>query len=107
MCSTEGSICAAGILHKRETFKTAICIYQSQSFYGMDAMFVRKNANCFILFELNERDLSQIIQSINHGMDKEKFKNYCKTQWRNPDDYGYLFVNIRKPCGKRVMTNIC
>ncbi|ESO99266.1 hypothetical protein LOTGIDRAFT_173755 [Lottia gigantea] len=50
------------------------CIYQSQSFYGMDAMFIRKNANCFLLFELNEKDLSQIIQSINHGMDRDTFK---------------------------------
>ncbi|ESO95992.1 hypothetical protein LOTGIDRAFT_144286 [Lottia gigantea] len=27
------------------------CIYQSQSFYGMDSMFIRKNANYFLLFE--------------------------------------------------------
>ncbi|ESO93444.1 hypothetical protein LOTGIDRAFT_145074 [Lottia gigantea] len=46
------------------------CIYQSQSFYGMDSMFIRKNANCFLLFELNDKDVSQIIQSINHGMDR-------------------------------------
>ncbi|ESO97663.1 hypothetical protein LOTGIDRAFT_104070 [Lottia gigantea] len=25
------------------------CIYQSQSFYGMDSMFIRKNANCFFI----------------------------------------------------------
>ncbi|ESP03455.1 hypothetical protein LOTGIDRAFT_171394 [Lottia gigantea] len=37
------------------------CIYQSQSFYGMDSMFIRKNANCFLLFEFNDKDLSQII----------------------------------------------
>ncbi|ESP02091.1 hypothetical protein LOTGIDRAFT_76286, partial [Lottia gigantea] len=48
-------------------------IYQSQSFYGMDSMFIRKNANCFLLFELNDKDLSQIIQSINHGMDRDTF----------------------------------
>ncbi|ESO99193.1 hypothetical protein LOTGIDRAFT_176508 [Lottia gigantea] len=35
------------------------CIYQSQSFYGMDAMFIRKNANCISLLELNDKDLSQ------------------------------------------------
>ncbi|ESO90516.1 hypothetical protein LOTGIDRAFT_123315, partial [Lottia gigantea] len=50
------------------------CIYQSQSFYGMDSMFIRKNANCFLLFELNDKDLSQIIQSIIHGMDRDTFK---------------------------------
>ncbi|ESO90730.1 hypothetical protein LOTGIDRAFT_145778, partial [Lottia gigantea] len=83
------------------------CIYQSQSFYGMDAMFIRKNANCFLLFELNDKDLSQIIQSINHGMDRDTFKKVCKTQWRNPDDHGYVFVNTRKPAGERVMTDIC
>ncbi|ESO87786.1 hypothetical protein LOTGIDRAFT_175931 [Lottia gigantea] len=83
------------------------CIYQSQSFYGMDSMFIRKYANCFLLFELNDKDLSQIIQSINHGMDKDAFKKVCKAQLRNPDDHGYVFVNTRKPTGERVMTDIC
>ncbi|ESP00786.1 hypothetical protein LOTGIDRAFT_173054 [Lottia gigantea] len=73
------------------------CIYQSQSFY----------ANCFLLFELNDRDLSQIIQSINHGMDRDTFKKVCKAQWGNPDDHGYVFVNTRKPAGERVMIGIC
>ncbi|ESP04497.1 hypothetical protein LOTGIDRAFT_136137 [Lottia gigantea] len=75
------------------------CIYQSQSFYGMDSMFIRKNANCFLLFELNDKDLSQIVQSINHGIDRE--------EWRNPDDHGYVFVNTRTPAGERVMNDIC
>ncbi|ESO92181.1 hypothetical protein LOTGIDRAFT_121345 [Lottia gigantea] len=83
------------------------CIYHSQSFYGMDSMFIRKNANCFLLFELNDKDLSQIIQSINHGMDRDAFKKVCKTQWKNPDDHGYIFANTRKPTGERVMTDIC
>ncbi|ESO91891.1 hypothetical protein LOTGIDRAFT_163253 [Lottia gigantea] len=74
------------------------CIYQPQSFYGMDAMLIRKNANCFLLLELNDKDLSQIIQSINHGMDIDTFKKDCKAQWRNPDDHGY---NLQ------VMTGIC
>ncbi|ESO88060.1 hypothetical protein LOTGIDRAFT_145933 [Lottia gigantea] len=83
------------------------CIYQSQSFYGMDSMFIRKNANCFLLFELNDKDLSQIIQSINHGMDRDTFKKVCKAQWRNPDDHGYVFVNTTKSAGERVMIDIC
>ncbi|ESO91843.1 hypothetical protein LOTGIDRAFT_121815 [Lottia gigantea] len=83
------------------------CIYQSQSFYGMDSMFIRKNANCFLLFELNDKDLSQIVQSINHGMDRDAFKKVCKAQWRYPDDHGYVFVNTRKPAGERVMNDIC
>ncbi|ESO94748.1 hypothetical protein LOTGIDRAFT_117935, partial [Lottia gigantea] len=83
------------------------CIYQSQSFYGMDSMLIRKNANCFLFFEFNDKDLSQIIQSINHGMDRDRFKKVCKTQWKNPDDHGYIFFNTRKPAGERVMTDIC
>ncbi|ESP02094.1 hypothetical protein LOTGIDRAFT_111273 [Lottia gigantea] len=83
------------------------CIYQSQSFYGMDSMFIRKNANCYLLFELNDKDLSQIIQSINHGMDRDTFKKVCNAQWRNPNDHGYVFVNTRKPAGERVMNDIC
>ncbi|ESO86883.1 hypothetical protein LOTGIDRAFT_175983 [Lottia gigantea] len=82
------------------------CIYQSQSFYGMDSMFIRKNANCFLLFELNDKDLSQIVQSINHRMDRDTFKKVCKAQWRNPDDHGYVFVNTRKPAGERVIIDI-
>ncbi|ESO85030.1 hypothetical protein LOTGIDRAFT_146248 [Lottia gigantea] len=83
------------------------CIYQSQSFHGMDSMFIRKNANCFLLFELNDKDISQIVQSINHGMDRDAFKKVCKAQWRYPDDHGYVFVNNRKPAGERVMNDIC
>ncbi|ESO92298.1 hypothetical protein LOTGIDRAFT_120783 [Lottia gigantea] len=83
------------------------CIYQSQSFYRMGAIFIRKNANCFLLFELNDKDFSQIIQSINHGMDRDTFKKDCKSQWRNQVDHGYTFVNTRNPAGERVITDIC
>ncbi|ESP02761.1 hypothetical protein LOTGIDRAFT_156707 [Lottia gigantea] len=83
------------------------CIYRSQSFYGMDSMFIRKNANCFLLFELNDKDLSQIIQSINQGIDRDTCKKVCKAQWRNPDEHGYVFVNTRKPAGETVMIDIC
>ncbi|ESO86698.1 hypothetical protein LOTGIDRAFT_166973 [Lottia gigantea] len=83
------------------------CHCISQSFYGMDSMFIRKKANCFLLFELNDKDLSQIIQSINHGMDRDAFRKVCKAQWRNPDEHGYVFVNTRKPAGERVMIGIC
>ncbi|ESO82894.1 hypothetical protein LOTGIDRAFT_155936 [Lottia gigantea] len=30
-------------------------------------------------------------------MDRDTFKKGCKTQWRNPDEHGYIFVNTRKP----------
>ena len=40
-------------------------------------------------------------------MDRDEFKKQCKNQWRNPEDYGYVFINIRKPAGERVMTGIC
>ena len=84
------------------------CIYQTQTFYGLDSQFIRKNANCFIFFELNDKDVSQIIQSINHGMERYEFKNACKTIWNDSENqHGYVYVNIRKPAGQRVGTNIC
>lgn len=82
------------------------CIYQSQSFYGMESQFIRKNSNCFILFDLNDKDLTQIMQSINHGMDKTQFKTLCKHTWDDPNDYNHVFINIRKPKSQRVKTNI-
>ncbi|ESO91860.1 hypothetical protein LOTGIDRAFT_163220 [Lottia gigantea] len=89
------------VAQRNQTVHNCYCIYQSQSFYGMDSMFIRKNANFFLLFELNDKDLSQIIQSINHGMDRDAFKKVWKAQWKNPDEQGYVFVNTRKPAGER------
>lgn len=82
------------------------CIYLSQSFYGMDSQFIRKNCNCFIFFDLSDRDLTQIMQSINHGMDPKDFRRLCRQQWDNPEDYNYVFVNTRKRSSERVKTNV-
>ncbi|ESO88595.1 hypothetical protein LOTGIDRAFT_165378 [Lottia gigantea] len=56
----------------------------------MDSMFIRKNANCFLLFELNDKDLSQIIQSKNHGMDRDAFKKTGPETRRLQDVEKYL-----------------
>ena len=82
------------------------CIYQAQSFYGLDKDFIRKNANCFIFFSLNDRNLSQIIQDVNIGISKNVFKEICQKQWDKPDEYKYVFINIRKPSLERVRNSI-
>ena len=82
------------------------CIYQAQSFFGLEKNFIRKNANCFIFFSLNDRNLSQIIQDVNIGIPKNDFKEICKKQWDKPDEFKYVYVNIRKPSLERVRKSI-
>jgi len=81
------------------------CIYLTQSFYGLNGSDIRKNANCFILFGMNQRALSQMFQDIDVG-DREYFKRLCSIQWNNPNDHKYILINIQKPVDKRLITNV-
>jgi len=81
------------------------CIYLTQSFYGLNGSDIRKNANCFILFGMNQRALTQILQDIDVG-DREEFKRISQIQWNNPNEHKYVFVNIHKPTSERISTDI-
>ena len=82
------------------------CIYLSQSFYGLDKRFIRKNANVFILFSQPQRSLTAILQDIDHGMKSEEFKQLAEHVWYDPQMYGYILINTRKPRDKRCLTDI-
>ena len=56
------------------------CFYLTQSFYGLDGTYIRKNANIFILFELNNRNLSELLKDLSIG-NKEFFIQECKNAW--------------------------
>lgn len=80
------------------------CIYLSQSFYDMDKL-VRLNSNCFVFFRLNQRNLTQIMQSVDYGMDPKDFRNLCKQHWYSKP-YNYVFVNTLQLYDKMVKTNL-
>lgn len=82
------------------------CIYLSQSFYGVDRKFIRKNANVFIFFDQPQRSLTAILQDINHGMENAEFKDLAKRVWYDPNEYGYIAINTRKPRDRRCCTEI-
>ena len=82
------------------------CIYLSQSFYGLDRRFIRKNANVFILFSQPQRSLTTILQDIDHGMESSEFKQLAKQVWYDPEKFGYILINTRKPRDKRCFTDI-
>ena len=82
------------------------CIYLSQSFYGLDRRFIRKNANVFILFSQPQRSLTAILQDIDHGLEQDEFKQLAKQVWYDPEKFGYILVNTRKPRDRRCFTDI-
>lgn len=79
------------------------CLYLSQSFYDIDKL-IRKNANTFILFETNDRNLKDLVRDIIVNDEKE-FKQYAKRTWNN-NKYGYIAINLDNPSNKRYINTI-
>ena len=80
------------------------CIYLTQRFFGLDE-YIKLNSNVFILFHLNKRNLSNIIQSVDVG-DENNFKQLCRTQFTNPRNHNYILINIEAPLNQRLITNV-
>lgn len=79
------------------------CIYLAQSFYNIDKL-IRKNANVFIVFETNDRNLTELLKDISVG-DRGDFKQYAKNVW-SENKYGYIVINLDKPLKKRYFIDI-
>ena len=78
------------------------CFYLTQSFYGLDGKYIRKNANIFILFELNGRNVSELLKDI--AVDREQFKEISRQAWH--DDFGYITINLDKKPIERVINDL-
>lgn len=79
------------------------CVYLTQSFHGLDGQFIRKNANVFILFEINNRNLSEVLKDISVG-DNKDFKDTAKRMWNI--NHGYVVINLEKPLNERYFTDL-
>lgn len=84
---------------------TCGCIYLTQSFYGLDCQFIRRNTNVFILFHLNKRNLTNVMQDVDVG-DEENFKKLCRSQFERPRDHKYILINIEAPVKDRIQINL-
>ena len=74
------------------------CFYLSQSFYDIDKL-IRKNANTYILFEANDRNLKELTKDMIVDNEQE-FKKFSKETWSR-NRYGYILVNLDKPTSDR------
>ena len=79
------------------------CFYLTQSFHGLDGTFIRKNANIFILFELNNRNVSELLKDISVP-DRDEFKQQCRQAWSEP--FGYITINLDKRPNQRVIEDL-
>ena len=77
--------------------------YLTQSMYSLDGSVIRKNANIFMLFEINQRNLSDLLRDL-CIRDKDEFKQSCNNAWAN--DYGFITVNIDKKLHDRVIEDL-
>lgn len=78
------------------------CFYLAQSFYNIDKL-IRKNANTFILFETNDRNLKELIKDIIVYNEKD-FKQFAKRIWS--DKNGYIVINLDSNNNNRYFDNI-
>jgi DNA polymerase III delta prime subunit len=71
--------------------KNATIIYLTQSYYSTP-INIRKNCNYFIFFELQPRDITQIIREIDGRLTSEKFRNLYERCMQK--DYDFFMLDL-------------
>ena len=79
-------------------------IYISQSYFRLPRQTIRENANFFIFFKQDSKNLSHIYQdhcSIDESVTFEKFKEFCTNVW-DESKHNFVTIDPTKPwyCGK-------
>ena len=79
-------------------------IYIAQSYFRLPRQTVRENANFFIFFRQDNKNLSHIYQdhcSIDEAVPFEKFKNFCTSVW-DENKHNFVTIDPTRPwyCGK-------
>lgn len=68
------------------------CFYLSQTYSKIPKQLLRDNANILIIFKQDDTNLKHIYKEhINTDMDWPKFKELCRTIWRN--QFNFLLIN--------------
>lgn len=64
------------------------CIYLSQNYFKLPRQTIRENANLFILFPQDLKNINHIYNDhVSSDMEKEEFRSFCKTVWKEPHSF--------------------
>ena len=67
-------------------------VYISQSYFHLPRKTIRNNCNLLILFELNQKDLTNIWQDVvSSDMPIDEFKKLCSDAFEH--DYGFIVID--------------
>ena len=77
--------------HTRGRHSNVDCIYLCQNYFKLPRQTIRENANLFVLFKQDLKNLNHIYNDhVTDDMDREEFRNFCKQSWKSL----YSFVTI-------------
>ena len=77
------------------------CFYLAQNYFRLPRQTIRENANFICLFPQDLKNISHIYNDhASSDMDKEQFKNLCKTAWDKPHSFVVVDLSSDKNNGK-------
>jgi hypothetical protein len=93
-CITQSNQKIIGSYFNKGRHNNCNSIYLSQSYFDLDRM-IRLNTNILVLFKLNQRNKSDVYQSIvGTIMDRNDFNSYVDSVWVKK--YSYVVIDREK-----------
>lgn len=83
------------------------CIYLSQNYFKLPRQTIRENANLFILFKQDLKNINNMYYDhVASDMSKEEFKKCCRVVWRG-GSHSFVTIDMTSPpnCGKLYRKN--
>ncbi|KAL9966048.1 hypothetical protein ACROYT_G024059 [Oculina patagonica] len=72
------------------------CIYLSQNYFKLPRQTIRENANLFILFPQDLKNINHIYNDhVSEDMEKEEFRSLCRSAWRG--SHTFLTIDLSSP----------
>ncbi len=72
------------------------CIYLSQNYFKLPRQTIRENANLFILFPQDLKNINHIFNDhVSEDMEKAEFRSLCRSAWRG--SYSFLTIDLSSP----------
>lgn len=82
------------------------CFYLSQNYFMLPRRTIRENANLFLIFPQDLKNVNHIFNDhVSGDMSKEEFKRLCKECWRR--DHNFLTIDLtnKVESGKKYRKN--
>lgn len=72
------------------------CIYLSQNYFKLPRQTIRENANLFILFPQDLKNINHIFNDhVSSDMEKDEFRSLCRSAWRG--SHSFLTIDLSSP----------